>query len=73
MHSCSDAFYLSMETMVTIGYGVPDQYYNECVSGIFIVTSQSLLGRVLDAVIMVRASRLGKCKASSSVQVSMQW
>jgi hypothetical protein len=52
--SYSDAFYLSMETMVTIGYGVPDQYYNECVSGIFIVTSQSLLGRVLDAVLMVR-------------------
>lgn len=44
--------YLSLETMVTIGYGVNDQFFNECPEGIFIIGIQSLIGRFLDAAIM---------------------
>ena len=38
--------------MVTIGYGVNDQFFNECPEGIFIIGIQSLIGRFLDAAIM---------------------
>jgi hypothetical protein len=50
--SYSDAFYLSLQTIITIGYGVPDQYYNECPEGIFLLIIQSVVGRILDALLM---------------------
>ena len=60
------AFYLSLETFVTIGYGVPDQYYNECVEGTVLLTVQSIVGRFVDALVMatiysrfVRGTRRG--------------
>lgn len=36
------AYMLSLETMVTIGYGVPDPYMNGCWQGALVLTSQSL-------------------------------
>lgn len=50
--SLRDAFYLSVETMVTIGYGVPDPYFRGCLSGAFVILIQSLVGVLLDAVLL---------------------
>eukprot|EP00041_Stephanoeca_diplocostata_P007203 m.100196 g.100196 ORF g.100196 m.100196 type:complete len:650 (-) comp16777_c0_seq2:156-2105(-) len=47
----SDALYLSVETMTTIGYGVPDPYYNGCGWGFICVIGQSLLGFMMNAVL----------------------
>ena len=47
-----DAYYMSLETIVTIGYGAPDQYYNECPEGAVLLTLQSVIGRILDAMLM---------------------
>lgn len=44
-----DAFYLSIETMTTIGYGVPDQYFNGCIGGLFVISTQALLGFLFSA------------------------
>ena len=47
-----DAFYLSVETAVTIGYGVPDPYMNGCKSGLVFLLGQALLGYILDALLI---------------------
>lgn len=47
----SDALYLSVETMTTIGYGVPDPYYNGCGWGFVCVIGQSLLGFCMNAIL----------------------
>jgi len=46
------AYYLSLETMVTIGYGTPDPYYNDCWEGTFVLTFQSLLQYFLNALVI---------------------
>ena len=46
-----DALYLSIETMTTIGYGVPDQFYNGCGWGLICVAGQSLIGFMMNAVL----------------------
>eukprot|EP00405_Crypthecodinium_cohnii_P046219 CAMPEP_0206574774 /NCGR_PEP_ID=MMETSP0325_2-20121206/29663_1 /ASSEMBLY_ACC=CAM_ASM_000347 /TAXON_ID=2866 /ORGANISM="Crypthecodinium cohnii, Strain Seligo" /LENGTH=624 /DNA_ID=CAMNT_0054079477 /DNA_START=365 /DNA_END=2236 /DNA_ORIENTATION=- len=33
LRSFGEAYFLSLETFVTIGYGVPDQYFNDCWEG----------------------------------------
>jgi potassium inwardly-rectifying channel subfamily J len=38
--------------MVTIGYGVPDPYYNECYEGALVITIQSLLQYFLNALVI---------------------
>eukprot|EP00040_Diaphanoeca_grandis_P021579 m.115082 g.115082 ORF g.115082 m.115082 type:complete len:650 (-) comp28397_c0_seq3:108-2057(-) len=45
------ALYLSTETMTTIGYGVPDPYYDGCPEGIFIIMIQALIGFMMNAVL----------------------
>lgn len=50
--SFGQAYYLSLETMVTIGYGVPDQYYNDCWEGAVVLTVQSLVQMFLNAVVI---------------------
>jgi hypothetical protein len=50
--SFTKAYYLSMETMVTIGYGVPDPYYNGCWEGTIVITVQSILQFFLNAAII---------------------
>lgn len=49
IHTYRDAFYLSVETQMTIGYGVNDAYFNNCYEGVFVLLSQSLTGLVIDA------------------------
>lgn len=57
-HSCGlkattfrRSFYLSIETITTLGYGVPDPYYNDCVGGVFVLTSQLLIGLIFEIVL----------------------
>jgi len=45
------ALYLSTETMTTIGYGVPDPYYNGCPEGIIVIMIQALIGFMMNAVL----------------------
>jgi len=46
------AYYLSLETMVTIGYGVPDPYYGDCWEGAVVLTVQSLVQYFLNALVI---------------------
>jgi len=46
------AFYLSIQTFVTIGYGVPDPYYNGCWQGTILLTFQSLVAYFFNAVVI---------------------
>lgn len=68
IHSFTEALYLSLETMVTIGYGVPDPYFQGCMSGLVVILVSSLLGILLDAlllgVLFTRFARPGQ-RASS--------
>mmetsp|Transcript_80840 Transcript_80840/g.210610 ORF Transcript_80840/g.210610 Transcript_80840/m.210610 type:complete len:479 (-) Transcript_80840:90-1526(-) len=55
------AFYLAIETVETIGYGVPDPYFHDCKSGVVVLTGaalwESLLNAVVIALIYTRLSR----------------
>jgi len=46
------AYLLSLETMMTIGYGVPDPYFGDCMEVIPLLSCQSLVGLVLDAMFL---------------------
>eukprot|EP00929_Paragymnodinium_shiwhaense_P061873 TRINITY_DN30909_c0_g1_i1.p1 TRINITY_DN30909_c0_g1~~TRINITY_DN30909_c0_g1_i1.p1 ORF type:complete len:617 (-),score=110.19 TRINITY_DN30909_c0_g1_i1:81-1931(-) len=46
------AYYLSLETAVTIGYGVPDPYFDGCWEGALVLTVQSLMSYFLNAVVI---------------------
>jgi hypothetical protein len=49
------AYLLSLEAMMTIGYGVPgpgDSYMNGCVAGMFVLTAQSLAQLVMSAIVI---------------------
>ena len=46
------AYYLSIETTVTIGYGVPDPYFNQCVEGAILLTASSLFSLLSDGVLI---------------------
>lgn len=47
-----DAAFLSMETALTIGYGVPNIYWNSCYPGFFLISAQSVVALLLDASII---------------------
>merc|ERR1740121_1602547 len=46
------AYMLAMETMTTIGYGVPDPYMQGCWQGAMVITSQCLLNLLLTALLI---------------------
>ena len=46
------AYYLSIETTVTIGYGVPDPYFNDCPEGAILLTLSSLVSLFVDGVLI---------------------
>lgn len=50
IHTYRDAFHLSLETQQTIGFGVPDPYFSNCVSVTPLLVSQTLCGLLLDMV-----------------------
>lgn len=52
LDSYLSAFYLSIETQMTIGYGVPDPNFGGCPQGVFVLTSQALIGLVIDAIMI---------------------
>mmetsp|Transcript_32808 Transcript_32808/g.60009 ORF Transcript_32808/g.60009 Transcript_32808/m.60009 type:complete len:379 (+) Transcript_32808:86-1222(+) len=47
-----EAFYLSVETMTTIGYGVPDPFFNDCIEAMPVILSQSFVGLFLDVIVL---------------------
>lgn len=47
-----EALYLSIETQMTIGYGVPDPYFRNCSSAMPVLLGQSLTGLVIDAMMI---------------------
>jgi len=46
------AYLLSLETMLTIGYGIPDPYMKGCWQGPFVLTSQLLLNLIISALLI---------------------
>eukprot|EP01062_Namystynia_karyoxenos_P036235 TRINITY_DN2639_c0_g1_i1.p1 TRINITY_DN2639_c0_g1~~TRINITY_DN2639_c0_g1_i1.p1 ORF type:complete len:459 (+),score=132.29 TRINITY_DN2639_c0_g1_i1:52-1377(+) len=58
------ALFLSIETIETIGYGVPNPSFKECWSGLFVLGAaslwESLLNAVLIGLVFVRISRAQK-------------
>lgn len=50
MVSYVDAYMFSVETMITIGYGVPEPYFNGCADMAVLVTAQSVVGCFFDAI-----------------------
>ena len=55
------ATFFSMETMMTIGYGVDDAYFNECPIMLLCIFTQSLVGiflsSILFGIVLTRVSR----------------
>mmetsp|Transcript_101270 Transcript_101270/g.255046 ORF Transcript_101270/g.255046 Transcript_101270/m.255046 type:complete len:423 (+) Transcript_101270:430-1698(+) len=47
-----EAFYLSVETQMTIGYGVPDPGFRNCSQVLPVLLAQSLTGLVIDAMMI---------------------
>lgn len=46
------AYYLAVESMVTIGYGLPDPYYNNCWEGTVALTLQCLVAYFWNALVI---------------------
>mmetsp|Transcript_30193 Transcript_30193/g.86490 ORF Transcript_30193/g.86490 Transcript_30193/m.86490 type:complete len:631 (+) Transcript_30193:106-1998(+) len=46
------AYYLSLETVVTIGYGAPDPFYDNCWQGTVLMTVQSIVAYFLNALVI---------------------
>jgi hypothetical protein len=65
-----DALFVSVETMTTVGYGLPTNYMNGCVEGMLVLTVQSVLSAVVGAVVVggfwLRVSRV-QARASTVV------
>lgn len=47
--SFSDALFLSVETMMTIGYGVPDPFFKSCPWLVAVIIAQCFFGALLDS------------------------
>mmetsp|Transcript_55562 Transcript_55562/g.132855 ORF Transcript_55562/g.132855 Transcript_55562/m.132855 type:complete len:403 (+) Transcript_55562:55-1263(+) len=47
-----DAFYLSVETQMTIGYGVPDPNFGGCWEAAILIVVQTVVGLMLDATVI---------------------
>lgn len=52
MAKFQDAMLLSLETQLTIGYGVPDIYLNHCWEGTVLILTQSVVSIMVDAMII---------------------
>eukprot|EP00811_Abedinium_folium_P024453 NODE_3436_length_2035_cov_31.544549.p1 GENE.NODE_3436_length_2035_cov_31.544549~~NODE_3436_length_2035_cov_31.544549.p1 ORF type:complete len:330 (-),score=60.75 NODE_3436_length_2035_cov_31.544549:160-1149(-) len=62
------AVYLAIETIETIGYGVPDSFFNDCHSGVFVLSAavlwESIASAIFVSVAYTRISR-GNSRAFS--------
>lgn len=52
IYTFTDAFYLSVETQMTVGYGVPDPNFNGCPDAAIVLFAQVLSGLILDALMI---------------------
>jgi hypothetical protein len=52
MHSFQDAYYFSVITFSTVGYSVNDIFFNGCSEAAVLITIQSLLGIMLDTLVL---------------------
>ncbi|CAM9247273.1 unnamed protein product, partial [Phaeothamnion confervicola] len=56
-----EAYYFSLETMTTVGYGTQDVFFGGCWSMLFVITAQACVGLLIDAaligIIFARLSR----------------
>lgn len=57
--SLLEAYYFSLETMATVGYGVKDEYFDSCTSPAFFITFQ--------------VSESGKIPMSRMLNVTHAW
>lgn len=65
-----DAFYLSVETQMTIGYGVPDPNFGECWEAAILIVVQTVVGLMLDAtVIGVVFQKLANANARANTMI----
>lgn len=48
----SDALFLSMETLFTIGYGTPDPFFGQCEGAFVLITAQSIVGTLLNGTLI---------------------
>eukprot|EP00397_Hematodinium_sp_SG-2012_P012326 GEMP01012494.1.p1 GENE.GEMP01012494.1~~GEMP01012494.1.p1 ORF type:complete len:663 (+),score=99.94 GEMP01012494.1:79-2067(+) len=70
MTSFLDAYYLSVETLETIGYGVPDQYFNQCWEMAVLLSLEAMITTILNAFLIgVIFSRLARPQSRASTIV----
>jgi len=70
MDSFLDAYYLSIETLETIGYGVPDQYFGGCWQMAVILSLQAIVTTLLNGFLIgVIFSRLSRPQSRASTIV----
>lgn len=50
--SLHDAFMLSVETFATIGFGVPDPYFKQCLGGPFLLYAVTAVSLLFDAIVI---------------------
>jgi hypothetical protein len=70
-----EAFFFSIETMMTIGYGAPqnDVYFGQCGVVLFLISSQTVLGVILNTICLgnVNGRILTPLLATTSVLTSL--
>jgi hypothetical protein len=70
LNTYRSALYLSIETMMTIGYGVPDPFFNDCWEALPLIICQSFVGLLIDlAIVGMLFQRLSRSFARASTLV----
>jgi len=65
-----DAYYLSIETLETIGYGVPNQYFENCWEVAVILSVQAMVTTIFNALVIgVIFSRMSRPQSRASTVV----
>ncbi len=65
-----DAYFFSLETMTTVGYGTKDQFFGGCYSVLAVTVTQACFGILLDAILIgVLFTRLSRPSTRASTIV----
>lgn len=65
-----EAYYFSLETMTTVGYGTPDIYFGRCWSVMIVITMQACCGLLIDACLIgLLFARLSRPQTRASTVV----